>query len=221
MEQKETKPMRNIYQRIIDIMRDVDYIQKEEKKVAGQYRYVSHDAVAALIHPKLVEHGVVVIPTVKEMTQDGNRTAVCLMVTFINADAPEESFVVESYGYGIDTADKGPGKAVSYAFKYSLLKTFCLETGDDPDQDQNVKYEPPKQEPSESSVKDVSGNKTISQEQYNLLLNFDLPMMQNYKNYVFQTYKISDYSQLMMKDFDKVYEQAQKVYENICKRTTK
>ncbi len=217
MEQKETKPMRNIYQRILDIMSEVSYIQKEDKKVAGQYRYVSHDAVASIIHPQLVKHGVVVIPTVKEMMQDGNRTSVCLLVTFINADAPEESFVVESYGYGIDTADKGPGKSVSYAYKYALLKTFCLETGDDPDQDQNVKYEPPKQE----SVKDVSGSRTISQEQYHLLLNFDLPMMENYKNYVFQTYKISDYSQLMMKDFDKVYEQAQKVYENICKRATK
>jgi hypothetical protein len=40
--------------------------------------------------------------------------------------------------------DKGPGKAVSYAFKYALLKVFCLETGDDPDNDANARYEPEK-----------------------------------------------------------------------------
>ena len=31
----------------------------------------------------------------------------------------------------MDNADKAPGKAISYAFKYALLKTFALETGED------------------------------------------------------------------------------------------
>jgi hypothetical protein len=42
---------------------------------------------------------------------------------------------VSFFGYGIDNQDKGPGKAMSYAVKYAMLKTFCLETGDDPEKD--------------------------------------------------------------------------------------
>jgi len=67
-----------------------------------------------------------------------------LNVTFVNSEAPNDSFTVKYPGYGVDGGDKGPGKAISYAFKYALLKTFCLETGDDPDQDANAQYEPPK-----------------------------------------------------------------------------
>lgn len=137
-----TEKIKNIYQRILDVMSEIDYIQKGEKRVANQYRYVSHDLVSSVIHPQLVKHGIAVIPTVKERKQDGNRTEILLQVKFINVDDPQDHFVVDSLGYGIDTADKGPGKAYSYAYKYIILKTFVLETGDDPDQDQNTKYEP-------------------------------------------------------------------------------
>ena len=62
----ETKEPKNIYQRIHAIMADVDYIQKGEKTVDGQYRYVSHDAVSAVIHKACVAHGVVIMPDVLE-----------------------------------------------------------------------------------------------------------------------------------------------------------
>jgi hypothetical protein len=44
--------------------------------------------------------------------------------------------------YGIDDSDKGPGKAISYAVKYALLKALGLETGDDPDEDQASVHKP-------------------------------------------------------------------------------
>jgi hypothetical protein len=40
-----------------------------------------------------------------------------------------------SYGDGIDTGDKAPGKAMTYSDKYSLLKAYKVATGDDPDKD--------------------------------------------------------------------------------------
>lgn len=151
MPKEEQKPL-NIYKRILAVMKDVDYIQKGDKKVNNQYRYVSHDQVSAVIHPKLVEHGIVIIPTVKTMTQDGNRTTMWLQVLVINADLPEDCFVIDTWGYGIDQGDKGPGKAISYAYKYALLKLFCLETGDDPDHDQDAKYEAPQPVVTENST---------------------------------------------------------------------
>lgn len=136
----------NIYQRIKAIMEDVSYIQKDGQ-IAGErarYKFVSHDAVTAKLHPALVKHGVVVIPTVEELTQEGNRTKVKLAIIFRNVDDPSDSFFTVHYGYGIDSGDKGPGKAISYAFKYALLKTFCLETGEDSDQDGDSILEPAK-----------------------------------------------------------------------------
>lgn len=134
---------RNLFQRILGVMSDLSHISKGDLKVNGQYTFVSHDAVAAKVHPMLVKHGICVVPTVLDYTQDANRTSVKLSVNFINADDPQEVFNVQYFGYGIDNGDKGPGKAISYAFKYALLKTFCLETGDDPDQDANARYETP------------------------------------------------------------------------------
>lgn len=142
--QNATQETKNIYQRVLALMADLSYIQKGPKTVNGQYRYASHDQVTAAIHPYLVKHGIAVIPTIEDSSQEGNRTTVKLLVFFINVDMPTDSFSVRSVGYGIDAGDKGPGKAISYAFKMACLKTFCLETGEDPDFDANASYEPPK-----------------------------------------------------------------------------
>lgn len=131
-----------LLQKIHAIMKEVDYIQKSDKKVNNQYRFVSHDQVAELFHKKLVEHGIVALPSVREFRQDGNRTEMLIDVKFINVDDADDCFTVQSLGYGVDPSDKGPGKAMSYAVKYAFLKVFCLETGDDPDEQQNTRHEP-------------------------------------------------------------------------------
>ncbi len=125
----------NIYQKINKVMEEVEAVQKESKKVNGQYTFVSHDAVAAALHMPMARNGIVMIPTVAELVRDGNMTIIKLDITFVNSDAPEEKILVTHYGYGIDSQDKGIGKAVSYAVKYALLKMFCLETGDDVEKD--------------------------------------------------------------------------------------
>ena len=48
-------------------------------------------------------------------------------------DSVEEIEII-TYGDGIDTQDKGPGKAMTYADKYALMKAYKIITGDDPDQ---------------------------------------------------------------------------------------
>jgi len=134
---------RNIYQRINMVMREVDSVQKEKKKVNGQYTFVSHDAVSAALHKPMVDAGIVMIPSICELTQDGNRTIAKMDISFVNIDQPDDKVVVNYMGYGIDQSDKGIGKAVSYAVKYALLKVFCLETGDDVEKD-DISYKGPK-----------------------------------------------------------------------------
>jgi hypothetical protein len=132
----------NILQRINAAMQEVDYVQKE-KKSGMNYSIVSHDAVTAKVRPILVKHGIVYYPAALNVAQDGNRTQVQMSVKFCNIDNPDDFIHVESLGYGIDPQDKGPGKAISYAVKYALLKCLGLETGDDPDFDQSVTHEKP------------------------------------------------------------------------------
>ena len=126
---------KNIHQRIMEVMKEVTYVKKEEKKVNNQYTFVSHDAVIAKIRPALIAAGIVTEFRVQKHCQDGNRTEVDVQVDFVNIDQPNDRYIATGFGYGIDPQDKGPGKAISYALKYIFLKTFCLETGDDPEKD--------------------------------------------------------------------------------------
>lgn len=134
----------NVFQKLVGIMSELDYVAKGDKTVNGQYRFVSHDQVTAKVHPLLVKYGVAIIPSIDEVKQEGNRTTVKLLCVFLNSDNPSDQFTICSYGQGVDGGDKGIGKAYSYAYKYALLKTFCLETGDDPDNDAKSTYEPVK-----------------------------------------------------------------------------
>lgn len=134
----------NIHQRILAIMGELHYIEKEKKTVNGQYRFVSHDSVVSKVQKMLVKHRVTTASSIHEIIQDGNCTRVKLNVSFINPDSPTDFFTVQFAGYGVDNGDKGPGKAVSYAYKYALLKVLNLETGDDPDYDAKAEYEPEK-----------------------------------------------------------------------------
>ena len=128
----KTEDTRNIYQRLAAAMEQVKYVQKH-KPEKMQYSIVSHDAVTAKVRPALLAEGIVYHPHKMDHTQNGNRTEVFLMVRFVNIDNPEDAFEIPSLGYGVDAQDKGPGKAVSYAVKYALLKALGLETGDDAD----------------------------------------------------------------------------------------
>jgi hypothetical protein len=128
----------NIAQRINAAMAEVDYIQKE-KKQGMNYTIVSHDAVTAKVRPILQGHGVVYYPRDLVVRQDGNRTEAMFNVRFENIDDRTDFIDVATFGYGVDSQDKGPGKAISYGVKYALLKVLGLETGDDPDEVQDGK----------------------------------------------------------------------------------
>jgi len=127
---------RNIAQRLNAVMAEVDYVQKQPKKDGMQYAYVSHDSVTKLVRPILQTHGVVYYPRDLEVRQNGNRTEAVFNVRFENIDDRTDYIDVATFGYGVDSQDKGPGKAMSYGVKYALLKALGLETGDDPEKDQ-------------------------------------------------------------------------------------
>jgi hypothetical protein len=136
------KNVKTLLQRLAAVQEEVDYIQKE-KKAGMRYSIVSHDAVTAKVRPLMVKHGVLYYPCAMTMGQVGNRTELQMTVRFVDVDDATSFIDVATAGYGIDDQDKGPGKAISYAVKYALLKTLGLESGDDPDEDQETRHEDP------------------------------------------------------------------------------
>jgi len=133
----------NIHQRLNLIMSEIDYIKKDKSinfGKGGGFTVVGHDAVTKLIHPLLVKHGVNIIPTIKQIIQEGNRSRVDLEFRWINIDNPDDHFITEASGYGIDQQDKGIGKGWSVAQRYTVLKTLHLETGDKDIEDDDIDH---------------------------------------------------------------------------------
>ena len=142
---KENKIL-NIYQRMNAAQKEVTYVQKN-KPSGMKYSITSHDDVTGKVRGPLVELGVIYYPVNMSYEQVGNRTQVFLQLKFCNIDDKDDFMLVDCLGYGIDAQDKGPGKAVSYAVKYGLLKAMGLKTGDDADLDSiDHKEEEPEKE---------------------------------------------------------------------------
>lgn len=143
----------NILQRLNAVMEQVKFVQKE-KKQGMRYSIVSHDSVTKLVRPKMVENGIVYWPTDMHIEQVGNRTQLTCKVVFASIHDKTDCIEVSTAGFGIDDQDKGPGKAISYAVKYALLKALGLESGDDPDEDQDAMLKPSILDPDRAKVDD-------------------------------------------------------------------
>ena len=113
------------------------YVQKDGKNEFHGYKYASEANLIAALRPALIDAGLVLIPSVTSVTQDeyGNTH---VMMNFTLMDDEGYTFTFSGAGSGNDrnkngVGDKGIYKAITGATKYALMKTFLLETGDDPE----------------------------------------------------------------------------------------
>ena len=130
----------NLYQRINKVRESIAYVQKDKSVSTGggSYKAVTHDQVTALVREHMVKHGIVSYPVLVESIsnpKEGDakqfRYEATYDIQFVNIDAPTEQLTIRIQAHAMDNADKAPGKALSYAKKYALLKLFELETGED------------------------------------------------------------------------------------------
>ena len=122
----------NIYKKIFDVQHECESVIKDEKR-GLQYKPLSYNSVNAVVRPALKEHNLTLIPYVKSHEQDGNQTRCVMAARVVDIETGEHIDVGDYFGYGNDTQDKGPGKAMSYAYKYLLLKLFLLDISDEED----------------------------------------------------------------------------------------
>lgn len=132
--------MKNILQRLQDVKREIAYVQKD--KQVDTYMVVTHDQVTAHTRNALNDAGVIVFPsevsssvvTTSMTTGRGIpyiRFEATYDVSFISVDDPNDKVVIRITSHALDHGDKAPGKAVSYATKYAILKVLQLETGEE------------------------------------------------------------------------------------------
>ncbi len=143
----------NIYQRMLAATSEIDRVAKNLKvdiSKSQSYKAVAEADVLEAVKPIEAAHGIYSYPFSREIIKDetytttsewdGKKTEkntfflrIKTVYRFINTDNPEEHIDITTYGDGVDTQDKAPGKAMTYADKYALLKAYKIQTGDDPD----------------------------------------------------------------------------------------
>lgn len=140
--EKENKGL-NIFQKMLKITAELPSVVKgmEVRGVDGKVKYlaVGEKDILDTVKPLEEKYGIYSFPFQREFEkmEYKDRIAVrCKVIyRFINVDNPAEMIDIISYGDGIDTQDKAPGKAMTYADKYALMKAYKISTGEDPDQE--------------------------------------------------------------------------------------
>ena len=154
MKEEDIKKM-NIYEKMSLITEEIGVIEKGltvEINKTRSYKAVSERDVLDGVKPIEKKYRVYSYPAkrevidrdtlVKESEYNGSITKTNTLFMriettyrFVNIDNPNEFIETTVYGDGLDTGDKAPGKAMTYADKYALMKAYKLSTGDDPDKE--------------------------------------------------------------------------------------
>ena len=144
----------NIFQKMAAITAELQTVAKNltvQQTKTSSYKAVSERDILDAVKPLETKHGVYSYP-VKRTILESNlleseneyqgkvtkkttfMTRIETVYRFVNVDKPDEYIETTTFAEGIDTQDKGSGKAMTYADKYALMKAYKISTGDDPDQ---------------------------------------------------------------------------------------
>ncbi len=156
----------SVHKKILEVMKDIEYLQKDDDVAFGNTRYkgLSEEKVTGTVRASLVKHGLIVFPVAQVHHREpiGEKTAMLstVDVTYRFVDTEDDSFIeVVSSGTGVDTQDKGVGKAMTYCYKYLFLRTFSIPTGEDPDKTSSAELDD-----KEAKARIEKGKKTIRQD---------------------------------------------------------
>lgn len=148
-----SKEKLSLYQKIQRVSNEIKNLEKDMDVGTGSYKYKAVSDLQVTLAVKAAEeiHKLVSIPmkqelisheVIKTINKNGNEALtyvdnIKMTVSIVDLESGE-SIDIESFGKGIDSADKGFGKASTYARKYALLNAYKIATGEDPDADKSV-----------------------------------------------------------------------------------
>lgn len=145
----------NIFQKMLKATEKINTVAKNLKVDISKtmsYKAVSESDILEAVKPIETEFGIYsypfernvieteVLETVKEYNGQRTESKQLFMrlevkYRFVNVDKPDEYVDITTYGDGVDSQDKAPGKAMTYADKYALMKAYKIQTGEDPDKE--------------------------------------------------------------------------------------
>lgn len=171
-----------LYEKMFKVMEESEAIEKNMSVGFGSnsYKAISEASVLNAVKPLLRKHKLILFPIkieAKDMvdtfvTAKGESVRLMTQVkaTYKIVDAESgESEILETIGNGVDTQDKASGKAMTYAYKALLQKTFCLFSGEDTDNEHSDDITA-KQTKAQGEYKSASsGPKLVSDKQLALL----------------------------------------------------
>ena len=149
----------NLFEKIQAVSNDIRTIEKDMQIGSEKYGYkaVSDLAVTKSVKKAEANHKIISIPYKQELLNqevlkkvvDGKETynysfVIKLTTKIVNLENPDEFIEIESFGHGLDSGDKGFGKAATYARKYALLNAYKIATGEDPDKEASKREQAPK-----------------------------------------------------------------------------
>lgn len=135
----------NVYQLIAAVSAEIaiNGIAKGRKNAQQGYSFRGIDDVFNVLAPIMSKHGLVILP--RMLTRESHeKTTAKGGVLFYTVIEAEFDFVsahdgskhtIRTYGEAMDSADKSSNKAMSAAYKYAALQTFCIPTEADNDAD--------------------------------------------------------------------------------------
>lgn len=143
----------NIYEKMSAITEELTAVAKNLSVGEGKssYKAVGEADVLAAVKPLEAKYKVYSYPAARRIVQEDILTTTSTyqgntketnklfmrletVYRFVNTEKPEEYIEITTYGDGVDSQDKAPGKAMTYSDKYALLKGYKIITGEDPDQ---------------------------------------------------------------------------------------
>jgi len=159
-------PPKNVYQCIAAVSADLakDGIAKDRNNQQQGYHFRGIDDVYNALAPMLAKHGLVIIPRIlsRIVTERTTQKGGVLFYVVVEAEfhfvsASDQSMVsVRTYGEAMDSGDKATNKAMSAAYKYAAMQTFCIPTeGDHDSENQTHEVAAPKPEGYDNWVLDL------------------------------------------------------------------
>lgn len=128
-----------LYEKLMEVRRAVDYLQKAQRNEQQKFDYVSSAQVLGTVRVKMNEHGLLLRPQIIKTvfhhkgSDSMHVTELKMTMTWIDTESGEKE-VNLWYAQGTDQHEKGVGKALTYAEKFFILKYFNIPTDKwDPD----------------------------------------------------------------------------------------
>jgi len=191
----------SVYQKILQAQKALGYVEKKGRNNFSGYGYATEADVLHSVKTAANDAGLILLTStttelgVHQIDNKSMRWAkTVLAYKVIDADTGE-TLEGTFDGYAEDKGDKAVYKATTGANKYFLMKFFGVNTGDDPERDDEPPVvQPAKPVKSEPKQKIEKAQEQPAKPQAEKIINKDCPSILELKNSIYNLVKGKDIS---------------------------